>query len=321
MVNLQAQNQHLVSEDTYTEKISIGTKIRSYTALLKLRLSVLVVLSAVAGFLYAGTLFTWVEFMYLVIGGFMVTGASNGLNQVVERELDAKMDRTKGRPIPSAKLSLLEAAIFSSVTAVVGLAMLWQLNFLSFVLGALALFMYVALYTPLKKNTPFAVFVGAFPGAIPPMLGWVAATGTFGIEPGILFMLQFMWQFPHFWAIAWVLHDDYAKGGFRLLPSAEGRGKKSAYQILLYTLFTIPVGMLPWVFEMSGVWALSISLLASIGFSYFALRLFWSCELKHARQLMFASFIYLPIVLFVQVFDKAAAKGIDSVWLEVIQQL
>lgn len=288
---------------------------------MKLRLAVLVVLSAVAGYLYAGGAFSWMNFLMLVGGGFLVTGSSNGLNQVIEKELDAKMDRTKNRPIPSGKLSAIEAIIFSSVIGIAGLLMLWQLNFLSFVLGLLALFLYVAIYTPLKRITPLAVFVGAFPGAIPPMLGYVAVSGSFGIEPGILFMLQFMWQFPHFWAIAWVMDDDYAKAGFRLLPSKEGRGKRSAYQILLYSLFTIPVGMLPWMFDMSGTWALVVCILAGLGFSYFALRLFWSNELKHAKQLMFASFIYLPIVLFIHVFNKAASKGLDVIWVDIMETL
>lgn len=308
----------MVSEETYTQtKVNPLSRVRHYAALMKLRLSVLVVVSAIAGFMFADAAMNWITFTLLVVGGFLVTGSSNGLNQIIERTLDSKMDRTQNRPLPAGKLSVTESLIFSIGMGAVGLICLWQINFLSSVLGLLALFLYAAIYTPLKRVTSFAVFVGAFPGAIPPMLGWVAATGTFGIEPGILFVMQFMWQFPHFWAIAWVLDDDYKKGGFRLLPSKEGRGKKSAYQILLYTLFIIPVGMLPWMFELSGVIALTITTVSGLVFSYFALRLFWSCEMKHARQLMFASFIYLPVVLFAQVLDNKVVETIDDLWMNV----
>ena len=186
-----------------------------------------------------------------------------------------------------------------------GTLMLW-LSFgpLTGILGFISLFMYVALYTPLKKRSAWAVFVGAFPGAFPPMLGYVAATGHFGLGPGLLFAMQFMWQFPHFWAIAWVLDEDYARAGFRLLPSAGGQDRRSAFIILLYTLFLIPVGMLPWVFGFTGSIGMTTSVLLGLVMLVPAFRLFISRDRKDARKLMFASFLYLPIVQLAYVLDR-----------------
>ena len=241
----------------------------------------------------------------LLIAGFLVTGASNGLNQVIERKLDAQMDRTSARPLARGEMSPLEGIVISSLAGSIGVFLLWAfLNPLSGILGAMALFFYVALYTPMKRLSPLAVFVGAFPGAIPPMLGWVACTGTFGVEPGILFAIQFMWQFPHFWAIAWVVDEDYKKAGFRLLPSKGGRDGSSAFQILLYSVFLIPVGMLPWTFGMSGVVSMVIAMLSGVCMSWFAVKLYRSHDTVSAKHLMFASFLYLPVVFLSYVIDK-----------------
>jgi protoheme IX farnesyltransferase len=195
------------------------------------------------------------------------------------------------------------------IAALLGVTVLWIfLNPLSGILGALSFFTYVFLYTPLKQITPLAVFVGAFPGAIPPMLGYIAATNSFGVEAGCLFAMQFMWQFPHFWAIAWVSHDDYTKGGFRLLPFKSGRSAASAKQILLYALILIPVSLLPWALPfdqvMVGNVAMSIALVSGLGFAWFALKLLREQTVAAARKLMFASFIYLPVVQLAYVFDK-----------------
>ena len=271
--------------------------------LAKIRLSTTVVVSAAAGYGIAvtsgDTPIYWDNFLILIIGGFLVTAAANGFNQIIERDLDAKMERTADRPLAAGRMSVTEALIACVVMTVVGLLALYFLNKLSVILGVVSLLIYVVLYTPLKRITPWAVFVGAFPGAIPPMLGWVAYTGSFGLEPGVLFAIQFIWQFPHFWAIAWVLDDDYKKAGFRLLPTGK-RDKGSAFQTLLYALFLIPAGMLPYLFNITGVAALTITMISSIAFSYLALRFYLTLEMKDASRWMFASFIYLPLILLAQ---------------------
>ncbi len=296
----------MFAEKTYTqEKFSLAAKVKDYALFIKLRLSSIVVISSILGYLLAVSTVNWTELMFLFLGGFLVTGASNGYNQVLERELDRKMERTANRPMPQGRMSVLEGTIFASLTGIAGVVLLWVfLNPLCAILSALALFVYVAVYTPLKRITPFAVFVGAFPGAIPPMLGWVAATGHFGVEAGLLFAMQFMWQFPHFWAIAWVAFDDYKKAGFMLLPSKEGKGKASAFQIVLYSMFLIPVSLLPWVFNIIGDLGAVVTILCGTVFALQAFKLYRSCEKKDATRLMIASFFYLPIVQIIYVIDK-----------------
>lgn len=275
--------------------------------LTKARLNLSVVYSALAGYLLGAPSINWQALVFLSIGGFLVVGSANGFNQVIERDRDALMDRTKNRPIPSGRLSVLEALIASTVMGAVGLLLLYLINPLTLGFGAFALFMYVLVYTPLKAKGPIAVFVGALPGAIPALLGWVAATNDFDIEPGTLFALQFLWQFSHFWAIAWIVDDDYKKANYILLPSGE-RDTKSAIQILLYTFFIIPVSMLP-AFGLTGSLVLSpiagaIAFILGLVFLYFAWRLFVSREIKDARKLMFFSIIYLPLLQLMLVIDK-----------------
>lgn len=284
-------------------------KLRDYAVLFKLRLSFLVVVSASFGYLMAVDTVVWADLLTLILGGFLVTGSSNAFNQVWEKDLDKIMDRTHMRPLPQGRLQSPEALIVASIAGALGIGMLWiMLNPLSGVLGLLALFLYVFIYTPLKPISSIAVFVGAFPGAIPPMLGYVAGSGSFGLEAGILFAVQFMWQFPHFWAIAWVLDDDYKKAGYRLLPFNDGRSKRSAFQIVLYTAILIPVSLLPWAipFEnpMTGNIAMVVSLLMGLWFLWLAVKLYRSLDKKDAKKLMFASFLYLPIVQLIYVLDK-----------------
>lgn len=275
--------------------------------LFKLRLASLVVVSAVLGYLLGvapGAFSGW-DLLVLSFAGTLLTGASNALNQVLEVREDGLMKRTSERPLVRGALSGAEAVWAAFITGGMGTFLLWMsFGPLTGILGFISLFMYVALYTPLKKRSPWAVFVGAFPGAFPPMLGYVAATGQFGLAPGLLFAMQFMWQFPHFWAIAWVLDEDYARAGFRLLPSAEGRDRRSAFLILLYTLFVIPVGMLPWVFGFVGPYSMGVAVLLGLVMLVPAWRLYRSLDRKHARQLMFASFLYLPIVQLAYVIDR-----------------
>lgn len=278
-------------------------KLTEYAQFTKLRLASLVVFSAILGYFIAveelQTPVNWLEMTMLFVGGFLVTGASNGYNQVIEREYDKLMPRTSTRPIPTGKMSVHEGLFIATFCAILGAGVLWFfVNPLSAILSVTALLLYVFAYTPLKRITPWAVFVGAFPGAVPPMLGWVAATegfGFIGTNALLLFAVQFMWQFPHFWAIAWVVDDDYRQAGFRLLPTKE-RDKGSAFQILVYAMFLIPISMLPLLFGMTGIIGISVVLVSGVLFFYQAWKLYSSLEIKAASKLMFGSFIYLPVV-------------------------
>lgn len=286
---------------------SFTTKVRSLAVLFKLRLASLVVFSAALGYLFGipSGGFSWVGFIGLCVAGTLLTGASNALNQVLEVREDGLMQRTAGRPLVKGVLSLPEAVFAAFIAAAVATFMLWtQFGPLTGILGFLSLFMYVALYTPMKKLSSWAVFVGAFPGAFPPMLGYVAATGHFDLGAGLLFAMQFMWQFPHFWAIAWVLDEDYARAGFRLLPGGRTPDRSASSMILLYTLFVIPVGMLPWVFGVVGPWAMAVSVVCGTVMLVPAYNLFLTREKADARRLMFASFLYLPVVQLAYVIDR-----------------
>ncbi len=271
-----------------------------------MRLASLVVFSAGISYMLAPAVtFESSKLLFLLLGGFLVTGSSNAFNQIIEKDLDKLMSRTNNRPLPAGRMSVRDALIFASLTGIIGIAILWFcLNPTSAILGALALVLYTLVYTPLKRITPFAVFVGAFPGAIPPMLGWVAATNNLDIHAWILFTIQFIWQFPHFWAIAWVLDDDYKKAGFKMLPSAGGRDKNSAFQTMVYALSLIPLSFVPHYFNIIGV--VSSVVISICGFLFFmqALALYKKCDIRSARQLMFSSFIYLPIVQIALVVGK-----------------
>lgn len=249
--------------------------------------------------------FSLAELAILCIAGLLVTGASNALNQVIEVEADGLMKRTASRPLVQGVVSPGEVIALAGISGALGTVMLWlAFGPLTGILGFLSLFMYVALYTPLKKHSPWAVFVGAFPGAFPPMLGYVAATGHFGLGPGLLFAVQFMWQFPHFWSIAWVLNDDYQRAGYHLLPSRGGRDSSSAFLILLYTFFAIPVGLTPWIFGIAGSAVVWTTILAGALMAWPAMRLFFTHDVKDARRLMFASFLYLPAVQLACALDR-----------------
>ncbi|MEM9050940.1 MAG: heme o synthase [Bacteroidota bacterium] len=283
---------------------TLKAKYQAYAAFTKLRLTSLVVVSSVIGYAIGAEVFSWMEVLWLTVAGVLVTGASNGFNQIIEKDVDALMNRTKNRPLPQGTMTMTESVILATVMGAVGLILLYFVfNQLAAVLGALALFSYVLLYTPLKGYSSLAVFVGAFPGAIPPMLGYVAATADFNLYAGLLFATQFMWQFPHFWAIAWISHEDYKKAGYHLLPSA-GKDGQSAFFTLLYTLFLIPVSILPWAFDLiSGTAAIALAL---TGFA-FAIPGFKLLRLKNdqaARKVMFASFFYLPIAQLILLIDK-----------------
>lgn len=284
-------------------KTSFSQKIRAYLVFTKFRLSALVIVSALTGYLFVGGSDV-LTMVYLLAGGTLVTAASNGSNQIWERDLDKLMKRTERRPIPQGLMTVNEGIFIVVFCLIAGTVLLYMINLYTALLGLFAFLSYVFMYTPMKRVSPWAVLVGAIPGALPPMIGAIAHTNAFGFIPGILFFVQFTWQFPHFWAIAWVAYEDYKAAGFSLLPSREGKNKASAFQILIYSLALIPFSLLPWWLGLTGVFSLIMATLLGGVFFIYAYRLFITCEVKDARKLMFASFIYLPIIQFVYVFDR-----------------
>lgn len=296
----------ITKEIVSTHSFSLKAKLADYGQLIKMRLTLTVVFSAAMGFLLAANETTpqWGLF-WVILGGFLVVGSANGINQIIERNFDKLMHRTANRPIATGRMGVWEAAIFCLLLGISGVFILrFFLNPLSAWLAFASLVSYAFFYTPLKRISPIAVFVGAFPGAIPPMLGYVAVTGVIDSVALALFSIQFFWQFPHFWAIAWILDEDYQRAGYRLLPSFEGKGKRSARQMMWYTFVLIPLGLLPFVLGVSGIISGIVSVLAALIFMYFAVKLYRTCSNNDAKVLMFASFLYLPVVLLAYVLDK-----------------
>lgn len=275
--------------------------------LIKYRLSLSVVLSSVCSYLIAFDIFSLITFSFLVIGGFFVVGASNGFNQVIERRRDALMIRTSSRPIPSGVMTVNKALVICITLAILGLSMLYLINFRTALFGLVSMIIYLGLYTPLKTLTPLSVFFGAIPGAIPFMLGWVAVTNRFSIETGILFMIQFFWQFPHFWAIGWVSHDDYKNAGFKMLPSGK-RDNATAFQIVFYSIWMIIVSSLPY-FNFTGklsigTYSLILILISGLIMLYQALKLMRYKDKQNAIRLMYVSIFYLSFIQIIFVVDK-----------------
>ena len=296
----------MITKEINIEPLQMKARIGSYVQLLKLRLTLLVVFSAAITFAYAakGQL-KWSELLLMILGGILTTGSANSLNQIIEKDTDKLMHRTQNRPMPTYKLSTAEALTFAISIGVAGIFILtYYFNLITGILGLFSIISYAFIYTPLKLKSNFAVFVGAIAGAMPPLLGYVAYTNKFGFEPGIMFAIQFIWQFPHFWAIAWVLDEDYRRANIFLLPSKEGRGKSSALQIMLFTLVLIPVSLLPIKFGMAGTTLGIISVLAGLAFFMQSVKLYKECSVKAARELMFGSFIYLPVVQIILLIDK-----------------
>ena len=229
----------------------------------------------------------------LSIGGFMVTGAANGINQVIEKDYDKLMLRTANRPVATNRMSVIEASLFSALLGIIGIAIIALfLNQLAGFLALAALLSYAFIYTPLKRITPVSVFVGAFPGALPTLLGWVALTGKIDTSGLVLFGIQFFWQFPHFWSIAWILDEDYQRAGFKMLPSSSGRDKITALQTLAFSLVLIPFGFIRVQMGITGPIAGIVGILGGLMLSYFAFNLYKTCEIKEAKKLTFASFLY-----------------------------
>ncbi len=285
---------------------SIAIKLKAYYELLKPRLSFLVAFSSAFGFLLGaeGTSDLFLLVM-LSVGSFLVSGAAVTINQVIERNLDTLMKRTSRRPIPTSKISYLEATTYSLVVFAVGITLVaYCTNMYAALLATSSLIIYAFVYTPLKRVGPVAVFVGAIPGALPPLIGWVAATGTLTYEAWIIFGIQFIWQFPHFWAIAWVSDDDYKKAGFKLLPSGGKKDLNTAINIMVYTLFLLPLGLLPTYFGLTGLNSGIIATCCGALFLAQTFQLMKDNSHKSALRIMFSSFIYLPIVQISYLFDK-----------------
>lgn len=286
------------------------TFFADFKEITKAGLAISVVFSSLVGYLLGFSQnhpFSWVTLLLLAVGGYCMVGASNVFNQVIEKDLDALMDRTKNRPLPSERMSTNKALTFGFVLTFIGLIILYSINPKTAMFGAISIFMYVSLYTPLKTLTPLSVFVGAFPGAIPFMLGWVAATGSFGIEAGTLFLIQFFWQFPHFWAIGWFLYDDYEKAGFFMLPTGK-RDSKTALQIILYTFWLIVASIMPY-FGFTGKLTLSLIglsavLLLGIWMFYHAVVLYKKRDVISAKKLMLVSVTYITLLQIIYVIDK-----------------
>jgi protoheme IX farnesyltransferase len=291
-------------------KLSFKSIYTDFLEITKARLAVSVVFSSIAGFMLGITSIHSLDGMVLLklaIGGYCMVGASNAFNQVIEKELDALMDRTKNRPVPSKRMSPNAALIIAFLLTIIGVVLLYTINEKTAMFGAISIFIYTCVYTPLKTITPLAVFVGAFPGAIPFMLGWVAATGNFGIEAGTLFLIQFFWQFPHFWAIGWFLYEDYEKAGFFMLPSGK-KDNSTALQIILYTLWLIIASLLPVLgftgqFFITKITAIGV-LLLGLWMLFYAVKLYQTRTAKSARTLMLVSVSYITLLQLVYILDK-----------------
>ncbi len=294
-----------------TQVISSKERVKAYVELLKPRLSFLVAFSSAFGYALGAVYFSWATLGWLFLGGFLVSGASVTINQILEKDLDKLMKRTKKRPLPTSRISIQEATVFTVVVAVIGLGILaLTTNWLTVAFSILSLLLYSFVYTPLKRVGPIAVFVGAIPGALPPLLGWVAATGHISTAALVIFGLQFIWQFPHFWAIAWVADEDYKKAGFKLLPAGGKKDLNTAFQIMIYTLVLIPLGILPSQFGITGLYSAFIVTLCGALFFAQTFYLMKQCLIgeessyKAARSIMFGSFLYLPIVQIALILDK-----------------
>lgn len=293
-----------------TATLSIKSIFKDFKEITKAGLAISVLFSSIAGYLLgfdAEFPFSWSTLLMLSIGGYCMVGASNAFNQIIEKDLDSLMDRTKNRPVPSGRMSVNSALIIASLLTLIGLVLLYLINPRTAMFGAISIFLYTSVYTPLKTKTPLSVFVGAFPGAIPFMLGWVAATGNFGIEAGTLFLIQFFWQFPHFWSIGWFLYEDYEKAGFFMLPTGK-KDKSTAIQTILYTVWLIVASLLPCLgytgqLFISPIAAIIVFLLGFM-MLYFAVKLYKERSAKAAKALMLASVSYITLLQITYIVDK-----------------
>ncbi|MGM8360392.1 heme o synthase [Flavobacterium sp. ARAG 55.4] len=295
---------------TTTNTLSLKAIFTDFKEITKAGLAISVLFSSIAGYLLGFNTaqpFQWSVLLMLCVGGYCMVGASNAFNQVIEKDIDALMDRTKNRPVPSGRMSANVALFVASLLTVIGLTLLYLINPKTAMFGAISIFLYTSVYTPLKTVTSLSVFVGAFPGAIPFMLGWVAATGNFGIEAGTLFLIQFFWQFPHFWAIGWFLYEDYEKAGIFMLPTGK-KDNGTALQVILYTVWLIIASLLPCVGYTGKLfispYAAVVVFLLGLWMLYYAVRLYKIKTAKAARTLMLVSVSYISLLQLVYIIDK-----------------
>ncbi len=287
--------------------LNIAGKVQDYRLLIKFSLSFMVAFSAVISYLLAPKVvaYDWSMIILIFTGGLLITGSANAVNEIAEKDTDAQMKRTANRPLAAGRMSVREAGIAAAIMLVVGMFIMWHyFNGLSAAISLFSWFVYAYMYTPLKKVSAISVLVGAIPGALPCLIGWAAGNDDISAGGWVLFALQFFWQFPHFWAIAWVAHKDYSNAGFKLMPSVEGPTKYSAIQSVIYLLILIPVGVLPFWVGMSGWVSFFVVLVANLFMVWFCVKLFRDMERKAARRVMFASYFYLPIVLLALLADK-----------------
>jgi protoheme IX farnesyltransferase len=288
-----------------TGSMEMTTRAKAYWELLKARLSFLVAFSCTFGYILGSRTADMGTLVMLFLGGFLLSGASIAINMVIERDLDKLMTRTMNRPLPTGRLSVRQAITFAIVCFMLSVTILFVFtNTLTTGLAILSMVLYSFVYTPLKRVGPIAVFVGAVPGALPPLLGWTAATGTLSVEALIIFGIQFIWQFPHFWAIAWLADDDYRKAGFKLLPMGGKKDMNTAIQIMIYTMFLIPLGLLPAKFGITGINSALVATVCGVLFFAQTFSLLKEGNAGAARRIMFGSFLYLPIVQISFLLDK-----------------
>jgi protoheme IX farnesyltransferase len=295
-----------------------SNRLKDYLQLIKPSLSIMVVFSSVISYLLAPNVvdYDWQMILLLFAGGMLVTGSANAINQVVEKDTDALMKRTAKRPVAAGRMSMAEGWAFAIICGIAGVLILgYFFNWLSAGLAAFSLFLYAFIYTPLKKINAIAVLIGAFPGAMPCLIGWAAGANELSLGGWVLFAIQFLWQFPHFWAIAWVAHKDYSNAGFKLLPSEQGPTKYTALQTIVYSLLMIPVGMIPYYIGMSGMTSLIIVMLTNLFLVMQCFRLYKEMSVKAARRVMFSSYIHLPVVLLALLMDKVPSPegGLGSI--------
>jgi protoheme IX farnesyltransferase len=291
-------------------KISFKSVFSDFKAITKAGLAISVLFSSVAGYLLAfddENPFSWQTLIYLIIGGYCMVGASNAYNQIIEKDLDTLMDRTKNRPVPAGRMSEKSALAIAITLTIIGIILLYLINEKAAMFGAISIFLYVCCYTPIKTITPLSVFVGAFPGAIPFMLGWVAATGHFSIEAGTLFLIQFFWQFPHFWSIGWFLYDDYAKAGFFMLPTGK-KDKSTALQTILYTIWLIIASLIPVLHRTGKLYISPLSAffvgLLGLWMLVYAVKLYHEKSSEAAKKLMLVSVSYITLLQIIYILDK-----------------
>lgn len=295
------------TSNSIQKKVNFSAIFSDFKQLTKVGLSLSVVFSSLAGYLLAAEEINFSVLLLLAIGGYLMVGASNAFNQIIEKDTDALMKRTMNRPLPAGRMHVSMALVIAVSFTILGLAILYSINPKSALFGAISIFLYTSVYTPLKSVTPLAVFVGAIPGAIPFMLGWVAATDDFSIEPGMLFLIQFLWQFPHFWAIAWLQYDEYKKAGFNLMPTGQ-KNKKAILQIIIYTVCLIIVSVIP-VMKLTGnfyIYPITAVILVLLGgkMLFYAIKLYKKQTDKEARQLMLSSVFYITVIQIIYVLDK-----------------